>query len=53
MSYSDHCVFIKRFGENNFIVLLLYVDNMLIVGQISARITSLKNNLAKYFAMKD
>ena len=28
----DHCVFIKRYKDGNFIFLLLYVDDMLIIG---------------------
>nr|GFD21986.1 reverse transcriptase [Tanacetum cinerariifolium] len=27
---SDHCVFFQRFGDDDFIILLLYVDDMLI-----------------------
>ena len=27
----DYCVFVKKFDDNNFIILLLYVDDMLIV----------------------
>jgi len=29
---SDHCVFMKKFPDEKFIILLLYVDDMLIVG---------------------
>jgi len=49
----DHCVFIKRFSGDDFIILLLYVDDMLIVGRSTSRIEELKNNLGKTFAMKD
>ncbi|KAJ4719028.1 Retrovirus-related Pol polyprotein from transposon TNT 1-94 [Melia azedarach] len=28
---SDHCVFIQKFSDDDFIILLLYVDDMLIV----------------------
>jgi hypothetical protein len=28
----DHCVFTKRYTEVNFIILLLYVDDMLVDG---------------------
>ena len=27
---SDHCAYYKRFEDNNFIILLLYVDDMLV-----------------------
>lgn len=50
---SDHCVFVKKFPDGNFIILLLYVDDMLIVGQDSMRINNLKLELSKSFAMKD
>ncbi|RVW54166.1 hypothetical protein CK203_090530 [Vitis vinifera] len=29
----DHCVFVKKFSDEEFIILLLYVDDMLIVGR--------------------
>ncbi|KAJ0797294.1 putative RNA-directed DNA polymerase [Helianthus annuus] len=50
---SDHCVFFQRFGDDDFIVLLLYVDDMLIVGKNAERIVQLKKELSKSFSMKD
>ena len=50
---SDHCVFVKMFGDDDFIILLLYVDDMLIVGRNVSRINNLKKELNKFFAMKD
>ena len=50
---SDHCVFVKNFPDDKFIILLLYVDDMLIVGQDSTMINRLKLELSKSFAMKD
>jgi hypothetical protein len=35
---SYHCVFFQRFGDDDLIVLLLYVDDMLIVGKNADRI---------------
>jgi len=29
---SDHCTYYKRFDGNDFIILLLYVDDILVVG---------------------
>ena len=49
----DSCVFMKRFSDDDFIILLLYVDDMLIVGHDANKIKSLKNELSKAFAMKD
>lgn len=37
---SDHSVFTKYFPDGDFIILLLYIDDMLIVGQDIARLTS-------------
>ena len=48
-----HCVFIKRYDDGDFLILLLYVDDMLIVGEHTKRIKSLKKALGKSFAMKD
>ena len=50
---ADHCVFVKRYDEGGFLILLLYVDDMLVVGQNSKKTVSLKKALRKSFAMKD
>ncbi|BBG99422.1 hypothetical protein Prudu_009111 [Prunus dulcis] len=50
---SNHCAFVKRFDDGEFIILLLYVDDMLIVGQNSDKIRKLKKELSNSFAMKD
>jgi hypothetical protein len=39
---SDHCVFVQKFSDGDFIILLLYVDDMLIVGMNFSRIDRLK-----------
>jgi len=49
---EDNCVFIKRF-DSDFIILLLYVDDMLVIGKDIGNITTLKNELSKFCAMKD
>ena len=46
-------MFVKRYDEGDFLILLLYVDDMLIVGQDIKRIMSLKKALGKSFSMKD
>lgn len=50
---SDHCVFIKKFSDGEFIILLLYVDDMLIAGRDIEKIKKLKKELSKSFKMKD
>ena len=50
---ADYCVYFKRFPSEKFIILLLYVDDMLIVGQDRAKISKLKEELAKSFDIKD
>ena len=49
---SDHCVFIRKFSDDDFIILLLYVDDMLIIGHNSSKIYKLKRELSKSFSMK-
>jgi ATP-binding cassette subfamily B (MDR/TAP) protein 1 len=46
-------VFIQRFSDNDYIILLLYVDDILIVGKNISRIARLKKELRKSFTMKD
>ena len=43
----------KKFSNRKIIILLLYVDDMLIVGLNKNEIQSLKRQLSKSFAMKD
>ena len=50
---TDHCVFVKKFNGGDFLILLLYVDDMLIVGRDQAKIWMLKKTLNRTFAMKD
>ena len=50
---SDPCVYFKRFSNNNFTILLLYVDEMLILGQDKELIAKLKKDSSKSFDMKD
>lgn len=50
---SDQCTFTKRFENGEFIILLLYVDDMLIIGQDMKKINKLKSELSRSFAMKD
>ncbi|RVW17146.1 Retrovirus-related Pol polyprotein from transposon TNT 1-94 [Vitis vinifera] len=49
---ADHCCYVKSF-DNSYIILLLYVDDMLIAGFDIEKINNLKKQLSKQFAMKD
>ena len=52
-SSFDRCMFMKKFFDDNFIIFLLYVDNMLIVENDIAKINDLKVKLGQAFVMKD
>ena len=39
----DHCAYYRRFDDNGFIVLLLYVDDMLVEGPNMNQIIDLKS----------
>ena len=52
-SYLDYCVYFKRLDDENYIILCLYVDDMLVVGSNMDHIKGLKRQLAHAFAMKD
>ncbi|CAM9000017.1 unnamed protein product [Rhodiola kirilowii] len=49
---ADHCCYTKRY-KNSYIILLLYVDDMLIAGANWTEIDVLKKKLSKQFAIKD
>ncbi|KAK8931081.1 hypothetical protein KSP39_PZI016518 [Platanthera zijinensis] len=49
----DHCVFVKQYAPKDFVILLIYVDDMLIIGKKTPRITELKRQLSSKFEMKD
>ena len=48
---TDHNVFVKKYTGGNSIILLLYVDDMLIVGHVPKKISTLKKAFSKSFAM--
>ncbi|KAL5838301.1 hypothetical protein ACOSQ3_015470 [Xanthoceras sorbifolium] len=49
---ADHCCYFKR-CKSSYIILLLYVDDMLVAGSDMGEIKSLKQQLSKEFDMKD
>ena len=49
----DHCVFTRNYSDDGFIILMLYVDDMLIIDHDPSKIDKLKRELNKSFAMKD
>lgn len=51
--HLDYCVYLKRLGDWSYIILLLYVDDMLVVGNSMHDISDLKRNLESIFSMKD
>ena len=50
---SDPCVYYKKFPDGSFILLLLYVDDMLVTGSSMKLILELKEKMSRKFAMKD
>ena len=51
--HSYHCVYFKKLENGSFIILLLYVDNMLVPGSNMKYINVLKKKLNNSFVMKD
>ena len=52
-THADHCLFVKKYDRGDFLILLLYVDDMLIVRQDCIKIGMLQKALSWSFAMKD
>ena len=50
---ANHCVYVKRFGDGDFVILLFYVNDMLLVGKDMGNLDKLKKDLSKSFDMKD
>ena len=50
---ADHCVFVKKFEGGDFLIFLLYMDDMLIVEQDHMKIRALKKALSGSILMKD
>ena len=48
----DYCAYYKRFKDNDFTILLLYMDDILVVGSKKDRIQELKVQLGRNFEMK-
>ena len=51
--HSNYCVYFKRLDDDNYIILCLYVDDMLVAGSNMDHIKGLKCQLARAFSMKD
>jgi hypothetical protein len=51
--HSDHYVYFKRLENGSYIILILYVDDMLVPWSNMQNINVLKKKLANSFAMKD
>ena len=51
--HSDYCIYFKRLDDDNYIILCLYVDDMLVARSNMDHIKGLKKQLAHLFAMKD
>lgn len=48
----DHCSYFKKF-DDSYIILLLYIDDMLVFGSNMKDINELKQQLSKEFQIKD
>jgi hypothetical protein len=52
-SEYDHCVYFKKLNNGIFIILVLYVDDMLLARKIITEINRLKDQMDRMFDMKD
>ena len=51
--HSNHFVYFKMLDDDGYIILCLYVDDMVVVGSNMDHIKGLKHQLAHAFSMKD
>ena len=52
MMEKNHCVYLKR-SNSSFVILSLYIDNILLVGNSKEMIDTVKRWLSSNFEMKD
>ena len=52
-THADHYVFVKKFDGGDFLILLLYADDMLIVRRDPKKIGCLKKPVNKSIVMMD
>jgi len=52
-TFNDRCVFTKRNASADFIILFLYVDDMLVIIDDPMKIDAFKKVLSNSFAIKD
>jgi hypothetical protein len=52
-SEDDHCVYFKKLNNDIFIILVLYVDDMILASKSITEINRLKTHMARTFDMKD
>ncbi len=51
-SLNDPCLYVRK-SESKILIIALYVDDLLIVGNCKSEITDIKGELSKRFEMKD
>ena len=52
-SHCDNCVYFKFPSKAEFVILLLYVDDILIASNSKSEVEKLKSELSREFEMKD
>ena len=52
-SNEDSCLYTKKCIDDSYVILILYVDDMLIAGKNKDELSKLKKNLSQTFDMKD
>lgn len=50
---SGHCMYFRKIENGNYLILILYVDDLLVASSNMLDINELKRKLANSFAMKD
>ena len=53
MSYDDLCLYYKGHNVKEMVIILIYVDDLILVGSSKERIERLKDQLSSKFEMKD
>lgn len=49
---ANQCIYVQRFSDGKVVILILYVDDVLIIGEDMSTINELNNELSKSFDLK-
>ena len=51
-TYADNCVYVRGLGTVDVIIVAVYVDDLIIIGEVKSTVNAMKNELAAHSKMR-